>query len=51
MADPDPAPFEADRWPILPRMATAPTVKREYKQDAYASQEDRVRAGRGPMRR
>ncbi len=52
MADPDPAPFEADRWPILPRMATAPVVKREYMQDAFPSQEARVRAARrGPERR
>jgi hypothetical protein len=43
MPDPDPAPFIAQRWPILPRMNSAPIVKREYLQDDYSCQEDRLR--------
>ena len=30
MPDPDPAPYVAERWPIMPRMHSAPIVKREY---------------------
>lgn len=41
MPDPDPAPFVAERWPIMPRMHSAPIVKREYVQDEFSSQEDR----------
>ena len=43
MPDPDPAPYVAQRWPILPRMSSAPIVKREYLQDDYSCQEDRLR--------
>jgi hypothetical protein len=42
MPDPDPAPFVAERWSILPRMRTAPIVKREYCQDDYSCPEDRL---------
>jgi hypothetical protein len=42
MPDPDPAPFIAERWPIMPRMRSAPIVKREYVQDDYSCQEDRL---------
>jgi hypothetical protein len=42
MADPDPAPFLAQQWPIVPRMRTAPIVRREYQQDEYSCQEDRL---------
>ena len=43
MPDPDPAPYVAERWPIMPRMRSAPIVKREYLQDDYSCQEDRLR--------
>jgi hypothetical protein len=49
MPDPDPEPFAAENWPILPLMKSAPVVNREYCQDEYASQTDRL--GFRPNRR
>jgi hypothetical protein len=42
VSDPDPTPFLTERWPIIPRMHSAPIVKREYSQDEYSCQEDRL---------
>ena len=40
LEDPDPA-FFTD-WPYPPRLKTAPVVHREYSQDEYSTQEDRL---------